>query len=168
MRAHVDWNWPISQEKYLKIDWSVKMLLHWLIMGSCRLNPSNELLVEFCTLNKDILCWWYSASQHFKAVHLAIIWMVILETAHATMHKGVLSSHSSLSPWSWVRWHSIQIPFYFYSILWPSQTLTVGLSHPPGSRLSTCSCQYYMYSEWPLEFAKWKKDARVLKGILIH
>ena len=32
-RAHVDWNWPISQEKYLKIDWSVKMPLHWLIMG---------------------------------------------------------------------------------------------------------------------------------------
>ena len=31
-RAHVDWNWPISREKYLKIDWSVKMPLHWLIM----------------------------------------------------------------------------------------------------------------------------------------
>ena len=31
--AHVDWNWPISREKYLKIDWSVKMPLHWLIMG---------------------------------------------------------------------------------------------------------------------------------------
>ena len=29
----VDWNWPISREKYLKIDWSVKMPLHWLIMG---------------------------------------------------------------------------------------------------------------------------------------
>ena len=29
--AHVDWNWPISREKYLKIDWSVKMALHWLI-----------------------------------------------------------------------------------------------------------------------------------------
>ena len=26
-------NWPISWEKYLKIDWSVKMLLHLLIMG---------------------------------------------------------------------------------------------------------------------------------------
>ena len=33
MRAHVDWNWPISREKDLKIDWSVKMLLHLLIMG---------------------------------------------------------------------------------------------------------------------------------------
>ena len=32
-RAHVDWNWLISREKYLKIDWSVKMLLHWFIMG---------------------------------------------------------------------------------------------------------------------------------------
>ena len=32
-RAHVDWNWPISREKYLKIDWSAKMPLHWLIMG---------------------------------------------------------------------------------------------------------------------------------------
>ena len=31
--AHVDWNWPISSEKYLKIDWSVKMSLHWRIMG---------------------------------------------------------------------------------------------------------------------------------------
>ena len=31
--AHVDWNWPISREKYHKIDWSVNMLLHWLIMG---------------------------------------------------------------------------------------------------------------------------------------
>ena len=30
-RAHVDWNRPISQEKYLKIDWSAKMSLHWLI-----------------------------------------------------------------------------------------------------------------------------------------
>ena len=28
-RAHVDSNWPISRKKYLKIDWSVKMLLHW-------------------------------------------------------------------------------------------------------------------------------------------
>ena len=32
-RAHVVWNWPISREKYLKIDWSVKMPLQWLIMG---------------------------------------------------------------------------------------------------------------------------------------
>ena len=32
-RAHVDWNWPISRVKYLKIDWSVKMPLQWLIMG---------------------------------------------------------------------------------------------------------------------------------------
>ena len=32
-RAHVDWNWPISREKYLKIDRPVKMPLHWLIMG---------------------------------------------------------------------------------------------------------------------------------------
>ena len=31
-RAHVDWNWFISREKYLKIDWSVKMPLQWLIM----------------------------------------------------------------------------------------------------------------------------------------
>ena len=31
-RAHVDWNWPISREKCLNIDWSVKMPLHWLIM----------------------------------------------------------------------------------------------------------------------------------------
>ena len=31
--THVDWNWPILQEKCLKIDRSVKMLLHWLIMG---------------------------------------------------------------------------------------------------------------------------------------
>ena len=32
-RARLDWNCPISREKYLKIDWSVKMPLHWLIMG---------------------------------------------------------------------------------------------------------------------------------------
>ena len=31
--AHVDWNWYILREKYLKIDWSVKMSLRWLIMG---------------------------------------------------------------------------------------------------------------------------------------
>ena len=31
-RAHVDWNWNISRKKYLKIDWSVKMPLHCLIM----------------------------------------------------------------------------------------------------------------------------------------
>ena len=29
--AHVEWDWPISQEKNLKIHWSVKMMLHWLI-----------------------------------------------------------------------------------------------------------------------------------------
>ena len=28
-----EWNWPISREKHLTIDWSVKMPLHWLIMG---------------------------------------------------------------------------------------------------------------------------------------
>ena len=32
-RTHVDWNWPISREKYLEINWSVKMPLHWLIVG---------------------------------------------------------------------------------------------------------------------------------------
>ena len=32
-RAHVDWNWPISREKNLKIDWSGKMPLYLLIMG---------------------------------------------------------------------------------------------------------------------------------------
>ena len=31
--AHVDWNWHISWEKYLKIDWSVKMPLYRFIMG---------------------------------------------------------------------------------------------------------------------------------------
>ena len=31
-RAHVDRNWPISRGKDLKIDWSVKMPLQWLIM----------------------------------------------------------------------------------------------------------------------------------------
>ena len=41
-RAHVDWNWPISQEKYLKIDRSVKMRLHclWELQA-----PSNGLLL---------------------------------------------------------------------------------------------------------------------------
>ena len=29
MSAHVDWNWPILREKYIKIDWSVKIKLHW-------------------------------------------------------------------------------------------------------------------------------------------
>ena len=29
--VHVDWKWPISGGKYLKIDWPVKMPLHWLI-----------------------------------------------------------------------------------------------------------------------------------------
>ena len=35
-RAHVDWNWPILREIYLKIDWSVKMPFHWLITGVAR------------------------------------------------------------------------------------------------------------------------------------
>ena len=26
-------NWPISREKFLKIDWSIKMPWHWLIIG---------------------------------------------------------------------------------------------------------------------------------------
>ena len=29
--VQVDQHWPILQEKYLKIDWPVKMPLHWLI-----------------------------------------------------------------------------------------------------------------------------------------
>ena len=43
-RAHVDWNWPISREKYLKIDWSVKCRsigLLWELQA-----PSNGLLVS--------------------------------------------------------------------------------------------------------------------------
>ena len=32
-RTHVDWNCPISCEKYQKIEWSLKMPLHWLLMG---------------------------------------------------------------------------------------------------------------------------------------
>ena len=31
--AHVEWNWPILRELYLKIDWSIKMPLHWFVMG---------------------------------------------------------------------------------------------------------------------------------------
>ena len=31
-RANVDLNWLISREKYLEIDWSVKIPLHWLVM----------------------------------------------------------------------------------------------------------------------------------------
>ena len=48
-RAHEDWNWPISQEKYLNIDWSVKMPLHCLIMrvaGSQRWAPTEAELHE--------------------------------------------------------------------------------------------------------------------------
>ena len=41
----LDWNWPISREKYLKIDWSVKMALHRLIMGVQA--PSDGLLDSF-------------------------------------------------------------------------------------------------------------------------
>ena len=37
-RAHVDWNWPISLEKYLKIDWSTcKNAVALAYYGSCRL-----------------------------------------------------------------------------------------------------------------------------------
>ena len=32
-RAHAAWNWPISLEKNLKIDLSVKVSLHWFIVG---------------------------------------------------------------------------------------------------------------------------------------
>ena len=32
--AHITETWPIAREKYLKIDWSVKMPLHWLIVGA--------------------------------------------------------------------------------------------------------------------------------------
>ena len=34
---HVDWNWPISPEKYLKIDWSVKNAVSFAFYGSYRL-----------------------------------------------------------------------------------------------------------------------------------
>ena len=45
MRVHVDWNWPISREKYLKIDWSVKLAFHCLLWELQA--PRNVLLVEF-------------------------------------------------------------------------------------------------------------------------
>ena len=32
-RAHVDWNWPITGEKYLNLDCSVKMPLQLLFIG---------------------------------------------------------------------------------------------------------------------------------------
>ena len=54
-RAHVDWNGPLTREKRLEIDCSVKMSLHWLITcGSCRLLvmgspylPKTKLSLEF-------------------------------------------------------------------------------------------------------------------------
>ena len=42
-RAHVDQKWPISRDRYLKTDWSVKMPLHWLIQLELHA-PSNGLL----------------------------------------------------------------------------------------------------------------------------
>lgn len=36
-RSYVNWNWPILRKKYLKIDWSVKMPLHWLNITSNKL-----------------------------------------------------------------------------------------------------------------------------------
>ena len=41
-RAHVDWNWPISREKYLKIDWSVKNAVALAYCGSCRLQAMSS------------------------------------------------------------------------------------------------------------------------------
>ena len=32
--VHVDWYWPTSRENDLKINWSVKIPLHWLIVGA--------------------------------------------------------------------------------------------------------------------------------------
>ena len=32
-RAQKDWNGLFRRKKYLKLDWAVKMSLHWLIMG---------------------------------------------------------------------------------------------------------------------------------------
>lgn len=63
--------------------------------------------------------------------------MVILEKVHATMQKGV---------WVVVAYRPFdpefndalfQTLYYFYSILSPSQTLTVGFSYLPGSRRFT-------------------------------
>ena len=52
-RAHVDWNWPISREKNLKIDWSVKMAYY----GSCRLLMMGSCLRKqlpvFCSFRPD-------------------------------------------------------------------------------------------------------------------
>ena len=36
-RDHVDWNWPISREKYVKIDWSVNNAVALDYYGSYRL-----------------------------------------------------------------------------------------------------------------------------------
>ena len=33
-RAHEDWNWPISRENYLKIDWSLKIAVALAYCGS--------------------------------------------------------------------------------------------------------------------------------------
>ena len=47
----MDWNWPISREKYLKIDWPVKIAVTLAYCGSCRLLPSDGLLVKMNSIN---------------------------------------------------------------------------------------------------------------------
>ena len=56
--AHVDWNWPILREEFLKIDWSAKKAValaycrscRLLVMGSC---PS----IRFFQILHLISCW---------------------------------------------------------------------------------------------------------------
>ena len=55
-RAHVDYNWPISREKYLKIDWSVQNAVALGYCGSCRLLVMSSWLERLFLPARLFLC----------------------------------------------------------------------------------------------------------------
>ena len=85
-RAHVDWNWPISREKYLKMEWSVKMPLQY---GSC------SLLVM-----GSWLCYWYGLGSLFISTAVVKIFFSVLH--HRVPFSGKFSkiSSSPINLWS--------------------------------------------------------------------
>ena len=53
-RVHVNWNWPISREKYQKIDWSEILPLHRVELQA----PGNRLLkLSNMSVFKRHFCW---------------------------------------------------------------------------------------------------------------
>ena len=92
-RAHEDWNLAISREKYLKTDLSVKMPLHWLIMGVRLLEWALDIMTKpipiITVKSSPTLCFYF----------LELKWAKILKRGRSAIFRVIKN-------WSKVRGRS--------------------------------------------------------------